>query len=107
MQVFAMTKNYNINQVVKTLTIVVDIKESEKTKQVYFEFLVNIIKLSEGKHAVQAFRSEIYELKPIDGDISHEAILVRDLFLVDDRKKFETESDAVNYVSSRLDELFG
>ena len=104
--VLKMSKNYSINQVVKTLTIDVNKKMDDQTG-VHFEFLVNILRSSDGKYSVQVFRNEIYELKPISGDLSHDDVFVRDLFLVDDRIKFSTEYDALNYISKRLDELFG
>ncbi len=105
--VLAVKKNYCINHVVKTLTIDVDKEATAKTGHVHFEFLINIIKSPEGRYMVQVFRNEMYELKPLNAKLSHEDVFVRDLFLVDDRMKFNSESEAMNYILKRLDELFG
>lgn len=100
-----MKKNYNIYEVTKAISVEVD--KDTGTDHVHFDFVAMIIKLEIGEYAVQVYRSETLEVKTISGECSHEEILVRDFFLVDDRLRFNSESEAADYVGKRLDELFG
>jgi hypothetical protein len=38
---------------------------------------------------------------------SHDEVLVRDFFLVNDLLRFKSEAEAADFITRRLDELFG
>lgn len=99
-----MKKNYNIYEVTKTFFVEVD-KETN-ADNICFDFTVAVIQLNHDEYAVQVYRSELLEMKALSGEISHDAVLVRDFFLVDDRLRFKSEADASAFIRKRLNELF-
>jgi hypothetical protein len=104
---FTMTKSYRLHQVVRTIAVEVD-KEAEAGREhIHFDFVIMVVSLAGGKYCLHVYRSDIYEMKTIGGEMCHEAILAKDLFLVDDLLRFDSESAAVSHLEKRLNELFG
>lgn len=99
-------KNYAITEIVKTLTIEIDKPADEDSDHVHMDFVVMIAKLSAKEYAAQVYRLETAEVKNLDGEYSHEEMLVRDEFLIDDETRFASEAEAVKHINERLEELF-
>ena len=107
MRLFEMKPNYSIAEIVKTLTIEVDKPAEGDADHIHFDFVVMIAKLPEGAYAAQVYRLETLEVKSIGGEMSHDEIMVKDVFLINDLARFMSEDEVIKHLVKRLDELFG
>lgn len=100
-------KNYSIAEIVRTFSIEVDKPEDEDQDHIHFDFVVMIAKVSAKEYALQVYRLETVEVKNLDGEYSHEEMLVRDEFLLeDDETRFESEAEAESFLKERLADMF-
>ena len=100
-----MKNSYKIHEVVKILFVETD--KAAQTNQIHFDFTIMILKTNDQEFEVKAYREETLEVKTLSGDCSHDEMLVRDYFLVDDRLRFKSEAEATDFITKRLDEVFG
>jgi hypothetical protein len=100
-----MKKSYNIYEVTKTICVEVD--KGSNGSHIHFDFTIMILKIKDEEYAVQVYRNETVDLRTLSGVYSHDEILVRDLFLVDNLLRFKSGAAAIDFINQRLSDLFG